>query len=52
MKFNVFSERFIYNKPYAHLSLKYLLKILQIFSQLESVYLCQFSKTLSQFIPF
>lgn len=23
MKFNVFSERFIYNKPYAHLSLKY-----------------------------
>lgn len=30
MKFNVFSERFIYNKPYAHLSLKYLLKILPL----------------------
>ncbi len=29
----------------------FLLEILQTFSQLESVYLCQFSKTLSQFIP-
>ncbi|STY50550.1 Uncharacterised protein [Mannheimia haemolytica] len=31
MKFNVFSERFIYNKPYAHLSLKYFLEILPLF---------------------